>query len=302
MRTFILCLSIVAALAGTAVAQDTTDAKKKKSTADAEWMDLDLSERTPAISLFYGGATSSRESIAGTFEPNMVFGGTLGMERQKVWSRDPSIVVRHASMAYLWYGGAADAQGVTTPMQGDEPALATSTAANYYRFGFTDETGFGYKLGEKSNVTFIVAPSVLSWAVVQPQAVLASDTASAQGLRDFEGNLRFGESMHPAIAWRVAEPISLRVGYQWSQIYPRHLFWFWFLSQGIEGIADAGATWFAREIGKSSPAAMPIVYFLLRNGVAAGFKALRMNQMNWPFTTEAPLNVQMWTVGFDVHF
>ncbi|MCX6139269.1 MAG: hypothetical protein NTX15_00280 [Candidatus Kapabacteria bacterium] len=119
---------------------------------------------------------------------------------------------------------------------------------------------------------------------------------------DISHALRFGEAMRPSLSWRIAEPISLRVGYEWSQVYPRHMFWYWALSQTIEGIADAAATYLAREIGKSSPAAMPIMYFLLKNGVAAGFKALRMNQMNWPFTTVAPLNIYTWNVGVAVHF
>lgn len=303
MKHLLAFASLLVLAAAVVVAQDSAATQqKKKSKNDVEWMELDLGDKTPAISVFYGSGMPSRDGIAGTFESAMIIGGTLGMERTIEWWRDKDIVAHKGNNLYLWYGQGADAQGIITPMSGDVPAQAATTSSNFFRIGITDESGFGYKLGSSSSLTFLVAPATLSWTVVTPQAVLAGDSASAQGLRDFEGGLRFGESMRPAIAFRVAEPVSLRVGYEWSQIYPRHLFWFWLLSQGIEGIADAGATWFAREIGKSSPAAMPIIYFLLRNGVAAGFKALRMNQMNWPFTTEAPLNIQMWNVGVDIHF
>ncbi len=283
-------------------AQNSETPSKLGKSEDQAWMELSFTDRKPFVTLFYGSGMPTRDGISGTIESNMTLGGTLGMEREIPWWRDENIVARSANALYLWYGKPADAQGIVTPKNGDEPALAASSAASMFRFGFADETSFGYSLGKNSNISFVVSPSVLSWTVVTPQAVLVNDSASAQGLRDFEGALRFGDAMRPAVAWRIAEPISVRVGYEWSQIYPRHMFWFWLLSEAIEGIADTGATWFAREIGKSSPAAMPIVYFLLRNGVAAGFKALRMNQMNWPFTTVAPLNVQVWNVGLDVHF
>lgn len=273
----------------------------KDDSTNSFMMEVDFNERTPMISLFYGSATPSREGISGTIEQDMTFGGTLGMEREKAWFRDPSIIQRYSNNVYLWYGQAADAQGVVTPAEGDNPAIAGSTSTNLFRVGLADESGFGYKLGESSNLMFLASNAVLSWTAVTPQSV-TSDPTSAQALRDFEGALRFGEAMRPTIEWRVTGPVSIRVGYEWSQIYPRHMFWYWALSQGIEGIADAGATWFAREIGKSSPAAMPIVYFILKNGVAAGFKALRMNQMNWPFTTVAPMNVHMWNVGIGLHF
>jgi hypothetical protein len=273
----------------------------KDDSTNSFMMEVDFNERTPMISLFYGSATPSRDGISGTIEQDMVFGGTLGMEREKAWFRDPSIIQRYSNNVYLWYGKAADAQGIVTPAEGDNPAIAASSSTNLFRIGLADESGFGYKLGESSNLMFLASNAVLSWTAVTPQSV-TTDPTSAQAMRDFEGALRFGEAMRPTIEWRVASPISIRVGYEWSQIYPRHMFWYWALSQGIEGIADAGATWFAREIGKSSPAAMPIVYFILKNGVAAGFKALRMNQMNWPFTTVAPMNVHMWNVGIGLHF
>ena len=273
----------------------------KDDSTNSFMMEVDFDERTPMVSLFYGSATPSRDGISGTIEQDMTFGGTLGMGREKAWFRDPSIIQRYSNNVYLWYGKAADAQNVTTPAEGDNPAIAGSSSTNLFRVGLADESGFGYKLGESSNLMFLASNAVLSWTAVTPQSV-TSDPTSAQALRDFEGALRFGEAMRPTIEWRVTGPVSIRVGYEWSQIYPRHMFWYWALSQGIEGIADAGATWFAREIGKSSPAAMPIVYFILKNGVAAGFKALRMNQMNWPFTTVAPMNVHMWNVGIGLHF
>ncbi|MBC8124397.1 MAG: hypothetical protein H7X70_01565 [Candidatus Kapabacteria bacterium] len=264
---------------------------KKSDSTDDVIVDIDFASRKPIVSLLYGSTALSREGIAGTVENATAFGGSLGMANERTWFRDKGIVQYRAHSLYGWVGIGADAQST----------VATTTSMDLFRIGLMDESGFGYKFSETSNITFLVASAPLSWTSVTPLSVTA-DPTSAQSIRDFEDGIRFGESMRPTIAWRIAEPVSLRVGYEWSQIYPRHMFWYWMLSQTIEGIADGAATWFAREIGKASPGAMPVVYFLLRNGVAAGFKALRMNQMNWPFTTVAPLNSQMWNVGVAIHF
>ncbi len=108
--------------------------------------------------------------------------------------------------------------------------------------------------------------------------------------------------MNADIDFRFSEPVSLVVRYDWTQIYPRHMFWYWGLSLMIEGVSSGLMSAFINTIGKSSPVALPIMNFILQNGVAMGFKALRMNKMNWPFDTEAPLNVMTYSVGVNVHF
>lgn len=291
MRTLIVLLLVLHFFSIGAFSQSSQNSDRKESTDSTNdvIISIEFADRNPTIALFYGSAMPSRDGITSAMGKNQVFGGTLGMEREHAWWRDGNIVIRNAKNLCLWYGASAVA------------TTSVASSANLFRVGITDESGFGYTLGATSNVTFLASSGVLSWTVVTPQAI-PSDVASAQSLRDFEGSLRFGEVMRPSIDFRITNGLSLRAGFEWSQIYPRHMFWYWGVSQAIEGIADAGATWFAKEIGKSSPGAMPIVYFLLKNGVAAGFKLLRMNQMNWPFTTVAPLNVYQWNIGANIHF
>ena len=78
--------------------------------------------------------------------------------------------------------------------------------------------------------------------------------------------------------------------------------WKWAGSAVIEGVADGLASWFVRAVGKNSPGALPIMHFILRNGVAMGFKALRSSKMNWPFTSAPPLNFMTYSIGVNVVF
>jgi len=167
----------------------------------------------------------------------------------------------------------------------------------------TNSEGMGYYRSDGSeSFTFFTGGNWLTWSSVKLTQALPSDSAQNQRIIDFGDGIRFGEHSRAAIDYRVAEPISIRAGVDWQQIYVRHMFWYWGVSQVISGIADGAAAWFVNEIGRNSPKMKPIMHFILRNGVAMGFKALRKDQMNWPFNTEAPLNVITYNIAVGIHF
>ncbi len=56
------------------------------------------------------------------------------------------------------------------------------------------------------------------------------------------------------------------------------------------------------EVFESSPAAGPIVNFLLKNALAYGFYELRQEKMNWPFNSEAPIAYDQFKFGVTVVF
>jgi hypothetical protein len=72
-------------------------------------------------------------------------------------------------------------------------------------------------------------------------------------------------------------------------VYERHLFWKWAGSGIIElasqGLLDA----FIREILKSTPAAGPVVFFILKSALGYGLYELRQEKMNWPFSSAPPM-------------
>jgi hypothetical protein len=171
-----------------------------------------------------------------------------------------------------------------------------------WRFGFESSDAYGYPIGAegKQSVDFTSTRAPLSWFVPSFPS-LGNDSSTSAKLDRYDG-VAFGESARASIGVGLTQNISLQTSFEWAQAYERHMFWYWAGSGLIEGIADGLGTFFVKAVGKSSPTAAPIVHFLVRNGIAMGFKALRMNQMNWPFDTAPPLNFYNVNLGIKVTF
>jgi len=75
------------------------------------------------------------------------------------------------------------------------------------------------------------------------------------------------------------------------------LFWKWAGSAVIEEVANGLLDVFIKEIFRSSPAAGPIVNFLLKNGLSYGIYELRQEKMNWPFSSAPPLAFDSFRFG-----
>lgn len=266
-----------------------------------EGIDKSTKTTSPRLGLSYGQFDFSRKGLAGNLSAITNYGVTVGMERTAALESDPSVINIRNNGVFFNYGKAVAAADMQTQV-GDEVPNAASTSTNMYSFGFMEETGYGYSLGSSSKLKFLVGKSGI-WTSVDPTSFDAVISADArQMLNDFTGRIRFGATMQPAIELQIVKPLSIRAGYTWTQIYPRHMFWYWAGSEALEGIADGLVEASVKAFGKASPASLPVMNFVLRNALAYGFKTLRKNQMNWPFDTAAPMNVYGWTVGVSVNF
>jgi hypothetical protein len=83
--------------------------------------------------------------------------------------------------------------------------------------------------------------------------------------------------------------IVLEAGYERAVVFERHLFWKWAGSGIIELAANGLLDVFIKEIFKSSPAAGPIVFAVLKSALGYGIYELRQDKMNWPFTSASPI-------------
>ena len=70
------------------------------------------------------------------------------------------------------------------------------------------------------------------------------------------------------------------------------------LYSGVQG----GIQYFSEDIVKVSPVIGPILHFLLKSGVSAGYYMLLRDDMNWPFNYETPVMVGSFKVGANVKF
>jgi hypothetical protein len=251
-------------------------------------MELSFSMRHPFVEALVGQSMWSYKEVS-DFENSLAVGANLGFSDTRRM-KNSSILHENQNSFYLQYLMAGDATQTTYAMES-------------WRFGFNTTESYGYGFKDEGNSGFYLgnAKAPLSWFTVSVDSA-PNQGVITTGLEHYEGSLRFGESATALIGVRVSDPVSLNVGFEWAQIYERHLFWYWAMSQVIEGAADGLASWFVRAVGKNSSTALPIMHFILRNGVAMGFKALRMEQMNWPFETEAPINIMTYRVGINVTF
>lgn len=194
---------------------------------------------------------------------------------------------------------AIEFQSISIP----EGSVLTGEAQQSSRFGLwsispTSSYGLGYALGEEGIIALTVGGGAI-WGRIRGQSETQLDR---QRVEDFGSAIRFGEKSTAGINVKLARNIGIDVEGTWELMYPRHLFLQWATSHILEGAADIAAMAFVRSVIRSSPELAPIVYFLIRNGVAAGFKALRSRQMTWPFNSDAPASVVGFRAGVTFAF
>lgn len=183
------------------------------------------------------------------------------------------------------------------PFQGDATE-GPKTRVSMWSLSFDNTSGYGYSLGGDAHLVLTHGGGGM-WGWLDRQSMAISDT---QHVVDFGRAMRYGERSTAGMQLRVSSAVSLDVNADWSLLYPRHQFLQWATSHLIEGIADGIASTLVRAAGSKSPGSLPILYFVLRNGIAAGFKQLRTRDMNWPFTSAPPLSMITYRVGFGVAF
>jgi hypothetical protein len=121
-------------------------------------------------------------------------------------------------------------------------------------------------------------------------------------LKRYDESFRFGGLSDGGLRLEFGGLVALSGSYEATVVFPRHLFWKWALSYVIEGLGYLSIDYFVEEIMDSSPAAGPIVNFLLKNGLSYAFYALQREDMNWPFSTESPLTYETIKIGLTFSF
>lgn len=240
--------------------------------------------KNPTAVLRGGVFTPSFESWNTGFKDQMYAGIMLGSVEMK--SRFKGRISKfHQSGLDLGYFSAS------------EGSLAIP-AFKVWRFGFNNESGYGYEWGEGAGIYLLSGGMPLSWTVFDYD----EDSEAVHPLDRLGNSLRFGNTSTGSIVFKVFDGFGIKAGATWTQVYPRYLFWYWAGSGVIEGISSGLADAFVKSIADSSPKAVPIVHFLLHNGINTAFKALRSKKMNWPFDTEPSLNMIGYEVGLQFIF
>lgn len=260
-----------------------------------DWVaDYGFKKLRPAISLQYGLANMNRTDILSQFVDPALFELKLGYVKERdAWDTD---YILKQSYRYLYLSNESN------KLAGKE-AAGTEIESDMWRFGFGWSSGFGYKIGESSAIIPYYSYT-LNWSNIdfKNTNVLADTSKDVQILNLYDESFRFGTSSEGGVRVKLINNLMLDAGYERSIVFQRHLFWKWAGSALIEVAAQGLLDSFINEVFKSSPAAGPIVNFLLKNALAYGLYELRQDKMNWPFPSEPPIAYDQFKFGMTFVF
>lgn len=261
------------------IAQDSTEAEEGW---DWHWDDVeewvDTWKKKPSISLHYGFSNISRKDVIAPFANNNLIELKLGYTTRRN-SSYAEYLNKHR-YRYIFVSNNS------TKLAGGSEITSDIETKNW-RFGFGRASGYGYKLGESSSVVPYFAHST-DWTRID----FGDDSLNSNDERVkklYDGTFRFGSSNETGIRFQATSLLTVEAGFERSIVFERHLFWKWAGSGILELIAHGLLDAFINEILDSSPAAGPVVFFLLKSALGWGIYELRQDKMNWPFTSEPGL-------------
>jgi hypothetical protein len=186
-----------------------------------------------------------------------------------------------------------DIASFTDPASGDFKAKVS-------RFGFGNRLGYGYHLGPMELLPFF--QSGLVWTKINSDTTNGLSQNDNDILARYENVYRFGMTTEGGIQLQLLRSIALVTSYELAVVYPRHIFWPWLGSYIIIQTGLGMVSTFADDIMKSSPLFGPIIYFVLKNGLAYAFYQGVKEKMNWPFESETPMTMENIKVGISITF
>ncbi len=274
------------------LAQDSTKTEKEKWTWEfddlGDW--VNWGKKMPTISILYGFTDISNRNISDPFSDASMLELQLGHTSRKTSYYSEKLLKYNFKYLYFSY--------ISSDLAGSSANQNELNSKNW-RIGFARSNGYGYKLG---NAAIILYSSYsYDWTNVDFTNPTTNSTDQITTDR-FEDGIRFGSGNDGGIRIVATSLISLDLNYQRSIVFERHLFWKWAGSAIIEAAAKGLLDVFIKEIFRSSPAAGPIVNFLLKNGLAYGIYELRQEKMNWPFSSAPPLAFDSFRFGVTFTF
>lgn len=186
---------------------------------------------------------------------------------------------------------------------------ANDLTSETWRFGLGWQSGYAYQFGNAAIIPY--NSNAFVWTrikytgnsnPVENPGLYNLSAVDAQMLKEFNETIRFGQLSEGGIKLQVVPILTLNAGYERAIVFPRHMFWKHAGSLILEGIGQGAIDTFVHEVLDSSPAAAPIVNFLLKNGFSYAFYQLRKEKMNWPFDTAEPLTYDTWKIGMTFTF
>lgn len=247
-------------------------------------------EGAPTIVFNYGVSKMNLKSITDKFAKPGLFEIKLGYTTEK--SFNGSDLVSNYNFNYVHLSN------ITPDLSGNKNSKDLIT--NSWSFGLGFSSGYGYDLGNDFSITPYHVNSI-DWIDVGMLST-PSNPADIKTTDLFNKSVRLGNSFEGGLLFKFNNYVGLDASYERSIVYSRHLFWKWGVSELIEVAGQALIDKFVDEILDSTPAAVPVVNFILKNAFSYGLYELKQDKMNWPFETVPPLAFDIFKIGITFVF
>lgn len=243
----------------------------------------------PTISLYYGLSKNSLKNLNRSFAKPNFAEIKLGYTSEEVEYEQANIL----KYDYNYFS--------VTNISNDLGKKSTSDKINtdLWRIGLGWEDGYGYKRGKSAFLTYNSFGFGWSRLKVKDSVLKPSDKAL---LSLYDGSFRFGTRTEGGVKIQFIPNLVLDAGFERAIVFPRFLFWKSVGSILLEATAQWMLDEFIDKIMDSSPAAVPVVSFLLKNGLSYTAYELRKEKMNYPFKSTAPLFTDSFKFGLTFIF
>jgi hypothetical protein len=252
-----------------------------------------VGHRSPTLTLKYGAMNSSLEGLSQPFFSPRSGEISIGGLRSRETEQSDAIIQQRYDYLFL---------GVATKDLGGKVKQGEIGFTGWHA-GCAWEDGLGYKFGSSADspTLALLSSEGVQWTGLSMREGITNSADSALwGM--YEEGVRFGTRSSAVVRLRITPMLCLDGSYERSVVYRRHKFWPWLVSAAVEGAGQWCVDEFVDRILDSSPAAAPIVNFVLKNAVAYGVYELRKKDGNWPFASEAPMSNETFQVGLTFVF
>ena len=168
------------------------------------------------------------------------------------------------------------------------------------RLSPTRREGLGYRLGENRNIILFNGAS-MNWNRINvlstPFDLPIDSLARASELRVYADDIHFGMRTEAGIRAELFDQMAVETRFERSLIFRRHKFWKWAGSVVLEQISQELLDDFLFDALDTNPDWVPVVSFVLKNGLSYAWYEMRRTEMNWPFGDEAPLANDAFKIG-----
>lgn len=256
-----------------------------------------FSHHTPYISVDYGFAKSSihEDAFAGSISDCGVISLKFGHKNTKVLNKEAGILSLYDNYMFL--------ERLDKELYKKDNSN-TKIDASIWGGGLGWRNGYGYRIASDGFIMLTHADE-FSWSRTDfknKQNLSQFDTTSREYLDVLADGIRFGNAFEAGLELQPIKNLSFKFSFRREAIMPRMMFWYWCLNYGIEQTAQGIVHSFTHEVMKNSPAAAPIVQFVLSNAMAYGMYELRKKNMNWPTTTVPAFVIDSYKIGLSFNF